>query len=66
MPQSQLAHLPEAWEREKELTLKQHPYSVELQCRLRPWLEWWLRRQLGIVGLNVVLGGQLGQVIVDT
>jgi hypothetical protein len=41
-------------------------YSVELQYHLQPWLEWWLRRQLGIEGWNEELGGQLEPGIVDT
>lgn len=39
---------------------------VELQYLLRPWLEWQLRRQLGIEVYNAVLGGQLEQEIADT
>lgn len=46
---NQSDHISEAWEQEKR-TLMPDQYSVELQYRLRPWLEWWLRRQLGIEG----------------
>jgi hypothetical protein len=63
--QNQSAHISEAWEQEKR-TLMPGPYSVELLYHLRPWLEWWLRRQLGIEGWNEELGGQLEQGIVDT
>lgn len=47
-------------------TLLQHLCFVELQCRRRPWLEWWLRRQLGIGGMNEELGEQLWKELVDT
>ena len=47
--ETRLAHLSEAWDQEPP-TLMLGPQTVELQYLLRPWLEWWLRRQLGIEG----------------
>jgi hypothetical protein len=64
-------HIQLAWIRMADMkgvlcTQKQRLQFVELRYHHQPWLERWLRMQLGIGGMNAALDEQLWKWIVDT